>query len=89
MTYKDKKPSIETTNLLQDCLKQTPIEQTKSFIWFATPVGIAALCKEKPPTSPPPYEEAITEAEAIALDLSREEVEIHQISQGFVLLFYS
>ena len=76
-------------NLLTDSLNQPPIGQTKSFIWLATPMGIAALCKTKDPTIKPPFEEAVKEGVEVAIDLSREEREFHQTEQGLVLLFYS
>ncbi len=76
-------------NLLQDSLAQPPIGQTKSFIWLATPMGIAALCRSQDSISKPPFEEAVKEGIEVAIDLSREEREFHQTDQGLVLLFYS
>ncbi len=76
-------------NLIEDSLKQTPIGQTKNFIWIATPIGIAALCKGKGTYQSPPFEEAVKEAIEVAIDLSREERESHQTAQGLVLIFYS
>ena len=76
-------------NLLTDSLEQPPIGQTKSFIWLATTMGIAALCRAKGPTLKPPFEEAVKEGIEVAMDLSREEREFHQTEQGLVLLFYS
>tara|TARA_B100000700_G_scaffold248158_1_gene277883 strand:+ start:195 stop:437 length:243 start_codon:yes stop_codon:yes gene_type:complete len=75
-------------NLLEESLAQPPIGQTKSFIWLATPVGIAALCLSAQ-TVVPPYEEAVKEGVEVAIDLSREEREFHQTEKGLVLLFYS
>ncbi len=79
----------DTINLLEDALDQPPIGQTKSFIWLATPMGIAALCRKSNSPSIPPYEEAIKEGVEVAIDLSREEREFHQTEQGMVLIFYS
>ena len=79
----------ETINLLQDSLAQPPIGQTKSFIWLATPVGIAALCKTQDSTTKPPFEKAVKEGVEVAMDLSREEREFHQTEKGLLLLFYS
>ncbi|MCX5968477.1 MAG: hypothetical protein NTV57_12705 [Cyanobacteria bacterium] len=40
--------------LLEEALKEPSIGSTSSFIWHATPVGIAALWSEgTPPASPP------------------------------------
>ena len=75
--------------LLEESLDQPPIGQTKSFIWLATPVGIAALCRTKDPIFNPPFEEAVKEGLEVAIDLSREEKESHQTDKGLVLLFYS
>ena len=75
--------------LLTDSLDQPPIGQTKNFIWLATPIGIAALCKTKDKTDKPPFDEAVKEGVEVAIDLSREEREFHQTEKGLVLLFYS
>ena len=79
----------EIINLLKDCLSQPPIGQTKSFIWLATPMGIAALCKKQDPTSKPPFDAAVKEGIEVSMDLSREEREFHQTEKGLLLLFYS
>ncbi len=79
----------ETIALLKDSLGEKPIGQTKNFIWLATPMGIAALCRTSIPSTAPPYEEAIKEGIEVSIDLSREEREFHQTEQGLVLLFYS
>ena len=79
----------EIINLLQDSLAQQPIGQTKNFIWLATPMGIAALCKTQCQASHPPFEEAVQEGIEVAMDLSREEREFHQTEKGLLLLFYS
>ena len=76
-------------NLLTDSLSQPPIGQTKNFIWLATPIGIAALCKTNDPKVFPPFEIAIKEGLEVSIDLSREEKEFHQTERGLVLLFYS
>ena len=78
----------ETTNLLEDALKQPPMRETENFAWNVTPIGIAALYKGLE-TSKPPYEQAIKEGEELAIDLSREEKEFHQTDRGLALLFYS
>ena len=77
------------TNLLTESLSESPIGQTKNFIWLATPIGIAALCKTKDQTIKPPFEKAVKEGMEVSIDLSREEKEFHQTEKGLVLLFYS
>ena len=63
---------------------------TSKFQWHATPIGIAALCKEKDPClSEKFYTDAIKEGLAVGLDLSREERESHYSQKGLVILFYS
>ena len=76
-------------NLLTESLLQPPIGQTESFIWLATPMGIAALCKTKDKTMQPPFEKAVKEGVEVSIDLSREEKEFHLTEKGLVLLFYS
>ena len=75
--------------LLEEALDQPDIGTTGQFRWHATPVGIAALWIEASPPSTPPYESALQEGLKVGLDLSREEREFHQVSQGLVLLFHS
>ncbi len=79
----------DINHLLIDLIKQDPIGQTKSFIWLATPIGIAALCKTNDLSIKPPFEEAVKEGVEVSVDLSREQKEFHQTEQGLVLLFYS
>ncbi len=75
--------------LLIESLHDQPIGQTKSFTWLATPIGIAAICREKQINDQPPFEEAIKEGIEVCLDLSREEKEFHQIKEEMIILFYS
>ena len=76
--------------MLEDSLNQPAIGDTSKFLWHATPIGIAALYKEKEATpSPSTYEQALKEGLEVGLDLSREERESHYSEQGFVILFYS
>lgn len=75
--------------LLEEALKEASIGHTSSFIWHATPVGIAALWSEGTPPSSPPYDMALEEGLQVGLDLSREEREFHQVESGLVLLFHS
>jgi hypothetical protein len=75
--------------LLEDALQEPSIASTARFRWHATPVGIAAVWSgSRAPTSPP-FDMALEEGLEVGLDLSREEREFHQISQGLVLLFHS
>ena len=75
--------------LLEESLDQPPIGETKSFIWLATPIGIAALCRPGNELGKPPFDEAVKEGVEVSIDLSREDREFHQTEQGLVLLFYS
>ncbi|WP_320677157.1 hypothetical protein [Prochlorococcus sp. MIT 1300] len=75
--------------LLEESLGQPPIGETKSFIWLATPIGIAALCRPGSQLGKPPFDEAVKEGVEVSIDLSREDREFHQTEQGLVLLFYS
>ena len=38
---------MSTQELLEDSLKEPAIGQTSKFQWHATPIGIAALCKDQ------------------------------------------
>ena len=76
-------------NLLTESLSNPPIGETHSFIWLATPIGIAALCKNRDHTLQPPFEQAVQEGMEVSMDLSREEKEFHIIQKGLALIFYS
>ena len=81
---------MSTQELLEDSLKEPAIGQTSKFQWHATPIGIAALCKQELSTSSETsYEDALKEGLEVGLDLSREERESHYSKQGLVILFYS
>ncbi|MGC6482710.1 MAG: hypothetical protein ACON4T_03995 [Synechococcus sp.] len=75
--------------LLEDSLNEPAIGTTDCFRWHATPVGIAALWSHSHPPSTPPFDDALKEGLLVGLDLSREEREFHQVTQGLVLLFHS
>ena len=75
--------------LLEEALQEATIGETGSFRWHATAIGIAALWTDASPPSTPPFEKALKEGLEIGLDLSREEREFHQVSEGLVLLFHS
>lgn len=76
-------------SLLEEALTEPAIWVTERFQWHATSVGIAALWTDKQIPAQPPFEEALQEGLAVGIDLSREEREFHQLSQGLVLLFHS
>ncbi len=81
---------MSTQLLIEDSLGSPPIGQTERFLWHVTPIGIAALLKQKQVSSiGNSYEEAIQEGLEIGLDLSREERESHYSNHGLVILFYS
>ena len=75
--------------LLEDELEMPSIGTTDCFSWHATSVGIAALWTAGQPPALPPYDNALKEGLNVGLDLSREEREFHQVSQGLVLVFHS
>ena len=84
-------PSTDTSisALLEEALQEPTIGETGGFRWHATAIGIASLWIDESPPSTPPFDNAIKEGLEIGLDLSREEREFHQVSQGLVLLFHS
>ena len=81
--------SIALNGLLEEALQEASIGETTHFHWHATAVGIAALWQGDAPPSTPPFDQAVTEGLEVGLDLSREEREFHQVSNGLVLLFHS
>ena len=81
---------MSNQTLLEDSLEEPAIGQTSKFLWHATPIGIAALCKQKESNfTKNSYEEALKEGLEVGLDLSREEKESHYSKKGLVILFYS
>ena len=77
-------------DLLEEFLQEPSIGDTSSFKWHATPIGIAALCKEKEPCLANDfYADAIKEGVGVGLDLTKEETEYHPSSKGLVIIFYS
>ena len=81
-------PKSNSSNLLEEALKQPSIGETANFDWNATPLGITAIYKGLS-TTKPPYEQAIKEGEELAMDLSREEKEFYLTRKGLALVFYS
>ena len=83
---------MSTQDLLEDSLQEPAIGQTEKFMWHATPIGIAALCKPNGSEEEIPlasYQDAVKEGLEVGLDLSREEKESHYSKLGKVILFYS
>lgn len=74
-------------SLLLKSLNDTPIGETKNFVWFITEIGIAALVKNKKILAED--SDYINEGHELGLDLSKEEIEYFQINQKIVTLFYS
>ena len=81
--------STALNGLLEEALQEASIGETTHFHWHATAVGIAALWHGDAPPGTPPFDQAVTEGLEVGLDLSREEREFHQVSDGLVLLFHS
>ena len=77
-----------TSDLIIDSLKEEPIGETDNFIWFITDIGIVSLFKgdENFETFNSNVE---TEANKIALDISKEEKEYVKIYEKQLFLFYS
>jgi len=75
-------------DLIIDSLKEEPIGETDNFIWFITDIGIVSLFKgdENFETFNSNVE---TEANKIALDISKEEKEYLKIEERKLFLFYS
>ena len=81
--------STALSGLLEEALQDASIGETPHFHWHATAVGIAALWQGEEAPCTPPFDQAVTEGLEVGLDLSREEREFHQVSDGLVLLFHS
>ena len=77
-----------TSDLIIDSLKEEPIGETDNFIWFITDIGIVSLFKgdQNFETFNSNVE---TEANKIALDISKEEKEYVKINEKQLFLFYS
>jgi len=77
-----------TCDLIIDSLKEEPIGETDHFIWFITDIGIVALFKREENFEI--YSSNVeTEANKIALDITKEEKEYLKIKERQVFLFYS
>ena len=74
--------------LITDSLKEEPIGETDHFIWFITDIGIVALFKREENFEI--YSSNVeTEANKIALDITKEEKEYLKIKDRQLFLFYS
>ena len=77
-----------TSDLIIESLKEEPIGETDHFIWFITDIGIVALFKKDENFEI--YSSNVeTEANKIALDISKEEKEYLKIKERQLFLFYS
>ena len=77
-----------TCDLIIESLKDEPIGDTDHFIWFITDIGIVALFKKEAKFET--YNLNVeTEANKIALDISKEEKDYLKINERKVFLFYS
>ena len=77
-----------TCNLIIDSLKNEPIGETYHFTWFVTDIGIAALFKGEENLDT--YRSNVdTEANKIALDITKEEKQYLKIKDRELFLFYS
>ena len=76
------------SDLIIDSLKEEPIGETDHFIWFITDIGIVALFKGEENLES--YSSNVeTEANKIALDISKEEKDYLKIKERQLFLFYS
>ena len=77
-----------TCDLILDSLKEEPIGETDHFIWFITDIGIVAFFKREENFET--YSSNVeTEANKIALDITKEEKEYLKIKERQLFLFYS
>ena len=77
-----------TSDLILDSLKDVPVGETNHFIWFITDIGIVALFKREENFET--YNSSVaTEANKIALDITKEEKEHLKIKERELFLFYS
>ena len=77
-----------TCNLIIDSLKEEPIGETDTFIWFITDIGIVALFKINENFDTYSFNVEI-EANKIGLDITKEEKEYLEIKEKKLFLFYS
>jgi hypothetical protein len=77
-----------TCDLIIDSLKEEPIGETDHFIWYITDIGIVALFKGEKNFET--YSSNVeTEANKIALDITKEVKEYLKLKERQLFLFYS
>ena len=77
-----------TSDLIIDSFREEPIGETDHFIWFISDIGIVALFKREENFET--YSSNVeTEANKIALDITKEEKEYFNIKERQLFLFYS
>ena len=77
-----------TFDLIIDSLEDEPIGETDNFIWFITDIGVVALFKKGKNFET--YSSNVqTEANKIALDITKEEKDYLKIKDKQLFLFYS
>ena len=77
-----------TQSFLSESLQDLPIGETNNFIWFITDIGIVALFKKNKKFEV--YNSNVeSEANIIALDVSKEEKEYFVIEDKRLFLFFS
>ena len=72
--------------IIKKSIKNQPIGETESLIWFICEIGIFGIFKNKIDI---PEIKILNEALSISLDLSKEEKEIYFIEGKKIILFYS
>ena len=76
-----------TCELIIDSLVEEPIGETDHFTWFITDIGIVALFKREENLET--YSSNVeSEANKLALDISKEEREYLKINEKQLFLFY-
>ena len=77
-----------TCDLIINSLKEEPIGETDHFIWYITDIGIVALFKGEKNFET--YSSNVeTEANKIALDITKEVKEYLKLKERQLFLFYS
>ena len=72
--------------IIKNSIKNQPIGETRSLIWFICDIGIFGIFKSKIDIT---EIKILNEALSISLDLSKEEKEIYFIEGKKIILFYS
>ena len=72
--------------IIKNSIKDQPIGETNSFVWFICDIGIFGMFKSNIII---PDVDIFNEALSISLDLSKEEKEIYFIEGKKIILFYS